>query len=731
MLGAWRLPVLVALGLALDGCGKSGPEAGRTSPNGSAPLRSAAPVAMSLLGAELRRDAKLVTEDDLRAGGAVRREAAVRTLARIQDESSFEALAKALSDEEPNVMGWAAFGIGQMCRAREPEAVRRLVLRATTLMTEAAAPTRSQALSALALALGRCGSDDAERSLRAWLRQPAELSQAAAWGLAQLARKRKRLDDSTIAALLDAAAKQPSGAYLHPLESLASLGSAARERLLEVARPLLDQPGPARAFAVRALGKAGADAAVPLRGVIEGPGSNDAERADAVRALAALGAAGQTQLASALSNRARSLIDDKGWLSSQHGVVVTLLESLEPKSADPGLLAELAQLPLTGEPDSVVRRKVMLRCRAAALLAGRASASKALATCDPAPPSQRREGSLALLRVLARGSLAKGRGARFRELATSSDRVVREAALELLMAHDEVPDIPELLASALGAKEVGVRATAAKVLARYPARAQLAGKGASVAHPPADPRVVQALTAQLSGVASSNNIELSSLLLDAASALELLGAKPALEQACASSNPTLRQHAERGLVALGETTRQCGHVAGTGDLASYPSGDVRLEVETDIGALALTLSGSTSPLASARLVELARSGFYDGMLVHRVVPGFVVQFGDPDGDGFGGPDLPPLRCELGPEPFEVGSVGIALAGRDTGSSQLFVALRRAPHLDGEYTLVGHAGPFGARAPNKHETGWDRLAPGDRIVKVRVTEGGSPLERGQK
>jgi cyclophilin family peptidyl-prolyl cis-trans isomerase len=281
------------------------------------------------------------------------------------------------------------------------------------------------------------------------------------------------------------------------------------------------------------------------------------------------------------------------------------------------------------------------------------------------------------------------------------------------MAHAEVPDIPELLASALGAKEEGVRATAAKVLTRYPARAQLAGKGASVASPPIDPRVVQALTAQLGGVATSNNIELSSLLLDAAVALELLGAKPALERACASSNPTLRLHAERGLVALGGGTRRCPNVPAQEPAPSKPSslGDVRLELDTDVGKLGLKLDGARSPLAVERLVELARSGFYDGQLIHRVVPGFVVQLGDPDGDGFGGPDLPPLRCQLGPDPFEAGSVGIALAGRDTGSSQLFVALRRAPHLDGEYTLVGQADP-----------GWDRLAPGDRILKVRILEG---------
>jgi len=111
-----------------------------------------------------------------------------------------------------------------------------------------------------------------------------------------------------------------------------------------------------------------------------------------------------------------------------------------------------------------------------------------------------------------------------------------------------------------------------------------------------------------------------------------------------------------------------------------------------------------------RVLELARAGFYDGMALQRVVPGFVVQLGDPDGDGFGGPDQPPLRCQLGPEPFEVGSVGVALAGRDTGGSQLFVALRRAPHLDGEYSLIGRAGP-----------GWEKLSPGDRILKMRVVD----------
>jgi cyclophilin family peptidyl-prolyl cis-trans isomerase len=113
----------------------------------------------------------------------------------------------------------------------------------------------------------------------------------------------------------------------------------------------------------------------------------------------------------------------------------------------------------------------------------------------------------------------------------------------------------------------------------------------------------------------------------------------------------------------------------------------------------------------ARILGLARSGFYDGIAVHRVVPGFVAQFGDKGGDGYGGDEQPPLRCETSPMPFLSGSVGVALSGRDTGSSQLFVTLGRYPHLDGQYAWLGVAGP-----------GWDRVAAGDRILRVSVSGG---------
>ncbi|HYQ18116.1 MAG TPA: peptidylprolyl isomerase, partial [Polyangiaceae bacterium] len=182
-----------------------------------------------------------------------------------------------------------------------------------------------------------------------------------------------------------------------------------------------------------------------------------------------------------------------------------------------------------------------------------------------------------------------------------------------------------------------------------------------------------------------------------------------------SSNPTLRKHAEKGFAQLREPQHRCPSVAGNDSWTNgaLPVADTRLEFLTDVGPLTITLWGNESPFASSRIVELARAHFFDGMAVHRVVPGFVVQLGDPDGDGFGGPDLLPLRCQVSSAPFELGSVGVALAGRDTGLSQFFIALRPAPHLAGEYSQIGQAEP-----------GWERLAPGDRISAVRVLEAGA-------
>ncbi len=120
-------------------------------------------------------------------------------------------------------------------------------------------------------------------------------------------------------------------------------------------------------------------------------------------------------------------------------------------------------------------------------------------------------------------------------------------------------------------------------------------------------------------------------------------------------------------------------------MLEHPTRGIRLH--TAAGVIDIALDGAPSPIAQANVAELARAGRYDGVRFHRVVPGFVAQGGDPRGDGYGGPGWL-MPCEWSDTRYERGTVGIALAGKDTGGSQFFVAHTRQPHLDGRFTVIG-------------------------------------------
>ena len=94
---------------------------------------------------------------------------------------------------------------------------------------------------------------------------------------------------------------------------------------------------------------------------------------------------------------------------------------------------------------------------------------------------------------------------------------------------------------------------------------------------------------------------------------------------------------------------------------------------------------SVAPLTATNIVQLAKQGFYNNLNFHRVVPHFVAQGGDPRGDGWGGPGYF-IRNEPTLLPHDVGNVGIATSGKDTGGSQFFINMATNLHLDGEYTV---------------------------------------------
>jgi len=119
-----------------------------------------------------------------------------------------------------------------------------------------------------------------------------------------------------------------------------------------------------------------------------------------------------------------------------------------------------------------------------------------------------------------------------------------------------------------------------------------------------------------------------------------------------------------------------------------PSVSTQVFFETDRGMIQIELAMNDAPLTVENFVTLARKGFFNGLSVHRVVPDFVMQDGDPRGDGEGGPGYS-IRDELSELPYLRGTVGMALdPWPDTGGSQYFITHSPQPHLDAKYTVFG-------------------------------------------
>ena len=136
-------------------------------------------------------------------------------------------------------------------------------------------------------------------------------------------------------------------------------------------------------------------------------------------------------------------------------------------------------------------------------------------------------------------------------------------------------------------------------------------------------------------------------------------------------------------------------------------------IETDKGTIQIELTVLDAPWTVANFIALAARGFFNGVAVHRVVPDFVVQDGDPRGDGEGGPGYT-IRDELNERPYLRGTVGMALDWRDTGGSQFFITHSPQPHLDARYTVFGHV-----------VSGMDvvdAIEPWDVVRQVRIWDG---------
>jgi cyclophilin family peptidyl-prolyl cis-trans isomerase len=149
----------------------------------------------------------------------------------------------------------------------------------------------------------------------------------------------------------------------------------------------------------------------------------------------------------------------------------------------------------------------------------------------------------------------------------------------------------------------------------------------------------------------------------------------------------------------------------------------RVAIETNRGTMVFELLRDETPVHVQNFLALAGRGFYDGTTFHRVVPDFVVQGGDPRGDGNGCTTArgEPLRGEFTPRKFLRGSLGMPRNDDpDSGGCQIFVTHRETPHLDGRYTLFGEM--------REGFDVLDRIELGDTIRTVRILGGKSSPAR---
>lgn len=284
-------------------------------------------------------------------------------------------------------------------------------------------------------------------------------------------------------------------------------------------------------------------------------------------------------------------------------------------------------------------------------------------------------------------------------------------------------DLGEILRKALLNKDVQIRAAAASLIAELPPTKENADAAKA------------ALGRAL--VDDKTEDDASLALLSAAVKLDTPGSFDAIRLALNSSNHLVRKRAYNLIVAnkLTESFKDAadrveplrnydprsgsrlGVVLNTEAdyrrAAGRKNGSAKAVLTTQKGTFTIDLLPEDAPLTVDNFIKLANAKYFDGLEVHRVVPNFVMQDGDPRGNGSGGPGWN-IRCEVNMVPYGRGVVGMALSGKDTGGSQWFITHSPQPHLDGGYTVFGRVNENDMKVV-------DNIVRGDKILTVRIVE----------
>jgi len=163
-----------------------------------------------------------------------------------------------------------------------------------------------------------------------------------------------------------------------------------------------------------------------------------------------------------------------------------------------------------------------------------------------------------------------------------------------------------------------------------------------------------------------------------------------------------------------------GGLAATPAMAQAPASDPANTLFLDLkdGRVVIRLRPDLAPKHVAQIKALTKRGFYDGIVFHRVIDGFMAQTGDPTGTGMGKSDLPNIPAEFTPTPFKRGTLGMARSSMpDSANSQFFICFAPASFLNNQYTVWGEV-VSGMEFVDKIKRGEPPANP-DKIVKMQL------------
>jgi cyclophilin family peptidyl-prolyl cis-trans isomerase/HEAT repeat protein len=733
-------------------------------------------VGIQILKAEDARRYDATLENLMRSPNADFRKRAALAAGRIGKEDAIPALVRLLeSDTNNDVRTIAAFALGETESIKAAEAVLSGITAASTLRSETRpsgsvprgrdkgtlVDTRVSArmdnllLARLVEAAGKISAANPkdERSKK--------LGEAVL-NVLKTEREKMTMDTEVLRLGLTAVLRaRPAGAdetvrkflsYTDPNVVADALNTLARLRSKNAnrdARDLLatNPNAVVRANAARVLGAAEDKEAVDV--LIKAATSDPDERVrvSAIRSLAALRDAKAVE---PLTARAQVLLDtikrstrSRRFASEQNEFleIVTAFGRLLPNTQNEKVLNQFREFVTLGYAYSPEVYVALMR-----MAAGRRNTSGADVRNIDVSSWKLVSASMAGMGELARIEPTSDEGKKAKaEIPTMLLQIANEAAVALptesrtkaapdilrAFAAYKTDDLEAVLRTALNSQDVWVRATAAELLAENaPSTAvRLQIENAFKKALTTDKHDNDAQLAMLDAMAKINKTASLDTLYIALNATDYLVRKRAFE---ILDDPEIIQRYPGARIVLEtakairrnevlpydpKTGTKLGQVLNTDAdyrrALSRKNGRTKAIVTTEKGTFTIDLLPEDAPLTVDNLVKLARSNYFNGLEVHRVVPNFVMQDGDPRGDGNGGPGWS-IRCEINMVPYERGAVGMALSGKDTGGSQWFVTHSPQPHLDGGYTVFGKVNETGMKVV-------DRIVRGDKILSIRIIE----------